>query len=48
MPTGIVSAEMAAMHEKLESGRNHGESCCQRNARDSEARFCKVCGRALE
>lgn len=48
VPTGIVSAEMAAMHEKLEAGRNHGESCCQRNARDPEARFCKICGRALE
>jgi voltage-gated potassium channel len=48
VPTGIVSAEMAAMHGKIEAGRKLFDPCCQRNARDPEARFCKVCGRALE
>lgn len=47
VPTGIVSAEMTAMHEKMEGGRRHGESCCQSIEHDADARFCKICGRPL-
>jgi voltage-gated potassium channel len=47
VPTGIVSAEMAAMHEKMESERKPSGSCCQSIEHDADARFCKICGRAL-
>jgi len=48
VPTGIVSAEMAAMHEKLESELKMAESCCQSIEHDPDARFCKVCGKPLQ
>lgn len=48
VPTGIVSAEMAAMHDKREKNtRKIAESCCNNIAHDPDARYCKVCGRAL-
>ncbi|MBN1929649.1 MAG: ion transporter [Chlorobiaceae bacterium] len=48
VPTGIVSAEMAAMHEKMEADRKPAQSCCRSIGHDPDARFCKVCGRPLD
>ncbi|ACF11470.1 Ion transport protein [Chlorobaculum parvum NCIB 8327] len=47
VPTGIVSAEMAAMHEKIEAGNKKEVSCCESTKHDKDACFCKICGRPL-
>jgi len=48
VPTGIVSAEMASMNTKIDEGLRGSESCCSSIDHDSDARFCKECGRPLE
>lgn len=48
VPTGIVSAEMAALHERSEAEHKKGLSCCQATKHDKDAHFCKICGRPLE
>ncbi|WP_232319789.1 ion transporter [Prosthecochloris sp. HL-130-GSB] len=45
VPTGIVSAEMASMNEKI--SKDLAISCCERVEHDRDARFCKQCGRPL-
>jgi len=47
VPTGIVSAEMAAMHEKMESENQPKASCCKSIKHDPDARYCKSCGKPL-
>lgn len=47
VPTGIVSAEMASMNEQIRSGLPCGTSCCERIEHDSDAKFCKECGKPL-
>ncbi|ANT64042.1 MULTISPECIES: ion transporter [Prosthecochloris] len=48
VPTGIVSAEMASMHTKIDKGVKGDEKCCSSVEHDRDARFCKECGRPLE
>ncbi|HHE31990.1 MAG TPA: ion transporter [Chlorobaculum parvum] len=48
VPTGIVSAEMAVMNEKIESELSSPcESCCSTTEHDEDASFCKICGKPL-
>ncbi|MCW8795748.1 MAG: ion transporter [Chlorobium sp.] len=47
VPTGIVSAEMAAMNEKIKSNLSGIKSCCTSQDHDEDAHFCKVCGKPI-
>ncbi len=47
VPTGIVSAEMAAMKDRIEKDFSSHISCCKTIAHDNDAKFCKECGRPL-
>lgn len=48
VPTGIVSAEMASMSEKIDADllRNN-RCCCKTVSHDDDAEFCKKCGKPL-
>ena len=47
VPTGIVSAEMASMNEKIEADLLKNDTCCKTIDHDDDAKFCKECGKPL-
>jgi len=47
VPTGIVTAEMAAMNEKIEADLAKIQPCCTSLDHDDDAHFCKVCGKPI-
>ncbi|ACF45310.1 MAG: ion transporter [Prosthecochloris sp.] len=47
VPTGIVSAEMAAIKDKVNTDLSMHASCCESIPHDDNAKFCKECGRPL-
>ena len=47
VPTGIVSAEMASMNERIEADLLKNDKCCKTIDHDDDAKFCKKCGKPL-